>query len=355
MAQGLKWMLDPESPFYIKPRLDLDLISWILKFKKAATVRQSRAAMPLLRDLSWKSLALYEQLATEEGLEFGFQKRGLLMLFATEKGEHALRHEAALARQIGVEALVLDRFGLEVLEPGVSFGAAGGVYYPGDAHLSPAAFLVAMTDRLRAMGVTILPGTGVLGMGRDGARFTGVRTTSGTFEGDVCVVAGGAWSQGLVRDFHIRLPLQPGKGYSVTIDHPSVQLTIPSVLTEARVAVTPLGHQLRLAGTMELAGLDLSISRRRVEAIIRAVPRYYTGFSAADVDREHPWRGLRPCSPDGLPYLGPLRSYRNLIVATGHAMVGTSLGPVTGSLVADLVAGRAPSIDIDLLDPERFS
>lgn len=355
MAQGLKWMLDPESPFYIKPRFDADLISWILKFRKAATERQVRTAMPLLRDLAWKSLRLYEQLAGEEHLEFGLQKRGLLMLYASAKGEQRCRHEADLAAQIGVEAEVFDRSQLEKLEPRVSFGAAGGVYFPGDAHLSPAAFLVAMTDRLRTMGVTILPGTGVLGMDRNSTRVTAVRTTSDIFESDVCVIAGGAWSGGMVQDLRVNLPLQPGKGYSVTLDHPPVQLTIPSILTEARVAVTPLGNQLRLAGTMELAGYDLSINRRRVEAIIRAVPRYYSGFSTAAVDREHPWRGLRPCSPDGLPYIGRLRTYRNIIVATGHAMVGMSLGPVTGSLVADLVAGRAPSIDIGLLDPERFS
>jgi D-amino-acid dehydrogenase len=355
MMQGLKWMLNSESPFYIKPRFDTELISWLLKFRKAATERQARAAMPLLRDLAWKSLRLYEQLSGEEHLEFGFQKRGLLMLYATATGEHACRHEADLARQIGVEAEVLDRSRLEELEPHASFGAAGGVYYPGDAHLSPSAFLGVITHRLREMGVTILPGTVVLGIDGNGTRGTTVRTSSGVYEADVCVIAGGAWSHRLVHDLRVNLPLQPGKGYSVTINRPSLRLTIPSILTEAHIAVTPLGNQLRLAGTMELAGHDLSINMRRVDAIIRAVPRYYPGFAPAAADREHPWRGLRPCSPDGLPYLGRLRSYRNLIVATGHAMVGMSLGPVTGTLVADLVAGRSPSIDIGLLEPERFS
>ncbi len=355
MAQGLKWMLDPESPFYIRPRLDPELISWILRFRKAANERQAHAAMPLLRDLSWESLHLYEQFAGEEKFEFGFQKRGLLLLFATEKGRDHCLHETSSAREIGVEAEFLDRGELEKLEPGVSFRAEGGVFYPGDAHLSPAAFLDALGDRLRATGTRILTGVDVQTIETDGARFTNARTTAGTFEADACVIAAGAWSAVLVRGLGVRLPLQPGKGYSVMLDRPPIELRIPSILSEARVAVTPLGHQLRLAGTMELAGLDLSINHRRVEAIVRAFPRYYSDFPAEAADRSTPWSGLRPCSPDGLPYIGPLKSCPNLIVATGHAMIGMSLGPVSGLIVADLIAGRSPSVDITMLDPERYS
>src|SRR5512143_911724 len=230
MSQGLKWMLDPESPFYIKPRFDRELLSWILKFRKAANERQARAAMPLLRDLSWKSLELYGQFATEEKLDFGFQKRGLLLLFATEKGEAHCVHEATTARELGVEAEVLDRGRLERLEAGVSFLARGGLYYPGDAHLSPSAFLSALGTRLRSLGVTICPGANVLGMETDGTRVTKVKTAGGTFEAEAFVVAAGAWSPSLVRDFGVRLPLQAGKGYSVTIDRPPLALTIPSVL-----------------------------------------------------------------------------------------------------------------------------
>lgn len=355
ISQGLKWLLDPVSPFYIKPRLDFDLLSWLLKFRAAANEQQMRRAMPLLRDLSVASLKLYEEITGTERLEYGFERRGLVMLFNSDAGKRVNAHEAELAHEIGVDARLLNRRELEHLEPGATFVATGGVYFPGDAHLSPSAFMSTMSSFLRSRGVLIQTGTDVLGLKSNNTQIENIRTTHGVLEADEYVLAAGSWSPGLLHDIGIRLPLQPGKGYSVTIPNPTLRLKIPSILTEARVAVTPMGNQLRLAGTMELAGLDQSVNMRRVEAIISAVPRYYGGFDPSTVDRSNPWKGLRPCSPDGLPYIGRFRAYTNLTAATGHAMVGMSLGPITGKLVAELVCGQPTSIDISALSPDRYS
>ena len=355
ISQGLKWMLDPVSPFYIKPRLDLDLLAWIWKFRAAANERQMRKAMPLLRDLSQASLRLYEEIAATERLEFGFEKRGLLMLFNSVKGREANTHEAELAHEIGVDARLLKKADLERIEPGVAFAATGGVYFPGDAHLSPVSFMKAMSSLLHSRGVLIQTQTDVLGLESNNTHIESIWTSHGLSEADAYVMSAGSWSSDLLHNIGIHLPLQPGKGYSVTIDNPALSLRIPSILTEARVAVTPMGSSLRLAGTMELVGLDLSVNTRRVEAIVNSVRRYYSGFDPSSVNGATPWKGLRPCSPDGLPYIGRFRAYNNLVAATGHAMIGMSLGPITGKLVAELVCSQPTSIDISSLNPDRFS
>jgi len=182
-----------------------------------------------------------------------------------------------------------------------------------------------------------------------------VTTTSGTYPADEFVLAGGSWSPLIVRSLRLRIPMQPGKGYSVTVKNPPVLPRIPMLLEEARVAVTPMGERLRFSGTMELSGYDTSISTRRVRALLGAVPAYLEGLEAPQLARGETWAGLRPCTPDGLPFIGRFRRCENLIAATGHAMVGMSLAPVTGKLVTEIVHGRIPSIDLHLLRPDRYA
>lgn len=355
ISQGLTWMLDPDSPFYIKPRLDADLIRWVWKFRAASNERQMGIVMPILLQLARRSLSLYQELAERKDCEFGFQKRGLLMVFDSERGRQHCLEEAHHAHALDLEARVLDPRELAILEPEIRIKASGAVYYPGDAHLSPGRFVDALTRTILSQGAVVRSSTLVLGFTTSSGRASGVRTTSGTVEADDIVIAGGAWSPGLTRTLGIRLLLQAGKGYSITLRNPIRKPSIPLILTEARVAVTPMDKDLRFAGTMELAGLNLSVNRRRVEAIAKAVPRYLPDFNAADIDTTNPWSGLRPCTPDGLPYIGRFRSCENLIAATGHAMIGISLAPVTGKLISDIVAERTPSIDLTLLAPDRFA
>jgi D-amino-acid dehydrogenase len=351
---GLRWMLRPESPLYVKPRLDPDLLTWLWQFALASTAKRTERAILLLRDMSIASLALYEELASVRGMKFEFRKNGLLMLFRTAHGRVGSLKSAEQAAKIGIEARVLDRNQLHDLEPGLDFKAEGGVYYPGDAHLTPALFVECLREHLIAQGVRFVGSTRVTGFVTRPSGITAVTTTGGTYAADEFVLAGGSWSPMIIRSLRLTIPMQPGKGYSVTVKNSPVRPRIPMLLEEARVAVTPMGDRLRFSGTMELSGLDSSVNMRRVRALLKSIPAYLGGVDPAQLEQGEIWAGLRPCTPDGLPFVGRFRNFDNLIAATGHAMVGISLAPITGKLVAEIVQGRIPSIDLHLLRPDRY-
>lgn len=355
VALGLKWMWNPESPFYIKPRLDKDLIGWALKFWQAATPARVTRAAPLLRDLNLASRACYEELAALPEMDFGLVRKGLLMLCRTG---HMLEEEAgtaARAVELGVPAEVLDAAQTAALDPGITMSVAGSVYFPKDCHLSPNRFMASLTGACHKMGVRFLPETECTGWRREGKRLAAVLTPAGEVTGDQFVLAGGSWSGETIRPLGLRLPMQAGKGYSVTLPKPRQLPEICSILTEARVAVTPMGPALRVGGTMELGGLHTRINPRRVQGIIKSVPDYFPEFKVEDFAGLEPWVGLRPCPPDGVPYLGRSGAAENLILATGHSMMGLSLGPVTGRIVSRLLAGDSPDHDLTLLSPDRYA
>jgi D-amino-acid dehydrogenase len=352
VALGLKMMWNPASPFYIKPRASLGLADWALKFWRASSAEHVRRAAPLLRDLTLASRDCYDELAAEAD-DFGFVKSGMLLLCKTP---HALEEEAATAeyaRELGIAADVLDPGRLAALEPGIRMDVAGAVHYTLDCRLAPDQLMASLQRRLEASGVKFLWNTAVDGFIANG-RIRAARTREGEVEADEFVVSSGSWSPGLVRDLGVKLPMQAGKGYSLTLPHTSGAPRMGAILAEARMAVTPIGGAVRFGGTMELAGLNEDINPIRVRGIIDAVPRYYPDIKREDFEGVRPWRGLRPCTPDGLPYLGRPASVPNLVVAAGHAMMGVSLGPITGRLAAGLLSGEKPELDISLLSPNRY-
>ena len=351
---GLKWMWNPESPFYVKPRVSWDLLSWGWKFWRAANKAHVARCAPLLRDLQWASRAGFEELAAQ-GHEFGLVTKGLAMLC---REPHTLEEEAKTAEQaraLGVAAEVLDAQQMAALEPGVNMDIAGAIYFPGDCHLSPGRFMQSMEASLAQRGVGFLWETEVTGFVREGSRLAAAKTSRGEIAADEIVLAGGAWSSLLARDLGLRIPMQAGKGYSLTLTKPRELPQLCSIFTEARVAVTPMGNTLRFGGTMEIAGLNENITARRVQGIIKAALKYYPAFRAEDFAGILPWRGLRPCSPDGMPYMGRTAKFANLVIATGHAMMGLSLAPATGRLMAQVMDGEKPDFDLSLLSPDRYS
>jgi D-amino-acid dehydrogenase len=354
VALGLKWMWNPESPFYIKPRLDFELMAWAWRFMRSATRAHVDQCAPLIRDLSFASRALFEELAALPGNDFGLVKRGLVMLCKTQ---HALDDEAlmaARANDLGVPAEVMDAKGVAALDPDVTMDVAGGVYFPKDAHLSPGRFMAGLLAECGRMGVEFQWGTEALGVIYNGRHIEALETSRGEFEADEFVLCGGSWSPELVRSLRISLPMQAGKGYSVTLENPRQLPRLCSIFTEARVAVTPMGQTLRFGGTMEIAGLNEDITARRVKGIVNAAPRYFPEFKVSDFEGIQPWRGLRPCSPDGMPYMGRFAEYANLSTASGHAMMGLSLGPVTGQLMSELLSDEPTSLPLTLMNPDRF-
>ncbi len=355
IGQGLRWMLDAESPFRIKPRLDRDLFDWGWKFRGASTAAHVERAAPLLRDLLLAGREKFSELARDCGNEFALVEKGIVMLCATEHGLEEEVHGAARARALGIEAVALSPRELAELEPGVAMRVAGGVLYPRDATLLPGAFMRAMRRRVDDAGVATRWGSEVIGWRSEPGRVAAVRTRDGEVRADEIVLCGGAWSPEVVRDLGLRLPMQAGKGYSLTIENPGEKPERGFILTEARVAITPMGRALRVGGTMEIAGLDETINPARIRGIIKSVPRYLPNLDAQTFAGVSPWSGLRPCSPDGLPYIGRFARYRNLVAATGHAMMGVGLAPVTGAIVADLLSERTPAFAMDPLSPDRYS
>jgi D-amino-acid dehydrogenase len=355
VALGLKWMWNPESPFYIKPRLDFDLLSWGFQFWQSSTTEHVRRSAPLIRDLSLASRACFEEFAKLPDTDFGLVQRGLLMLC---KSQHALDDEAkaaAHARQLGIPAEVLDARATAAQDPGVHMDVAGSVFFPKDCHLSPGRFMEALKRQILRAGGRFLWNTEITGwnLGREN-QIASVDTSHGKVAGDEFVLCGGSWTPLLAEKLGLHLPMQAGKGYSLTLTQPRELPQLCSIFTEARVAITPMGNTLRFGGTMEMAGLNEDINPVRVQGIIRSIPKYFPHFEEADFSGIQPWRGLRPCSPDGLPYLGRTQRHTNLTIASGHAMMGLSLGPITGRIVAELLSGTRPSLDIGLLAPNRF-
>jgi D-amino-acid dehydrogenase len=358
VSLALKWMWNPASPFYIKPRLNVDLFSWGFKFWRAATAAHVRRAAPLLRDLALTSRASFEEFATLLDNNFGLVRKGLLLLC---KGQHTLEEEsktAEQARALGIPADILDAKQTAALDPGARLDISGAVYFPLDCHFTPGRFMDALQQRLENnLAVNFIWDSEVAGLRiENGRRISAIKVSGGKeIEADEFVLCGGSWSPELARQLGLKIPIQAGKGYSLTLPQPRQLPQICSILAEARVAVTPMDGALRVGGTMEVAGLNEDINPVRVRGIVDSFCNYFPEFKAEDFAGIRPWRGLRPCSPDGLPLIGRAAKFSNFSTATGHAMLGMTLGPATGKLIAEILSGKKPSLDIALLSPDRYN
>ncbi len=355
LYQGLKWMFQPQSPFYIKPRLNRKLIAWLWQFRRACNTAHVRRSIPLLYDLHSASLKLFEELADLDVLDFGLEKRGMLELFKTPNGYESGIRDIHLVEEFGIKNRILQKNDLGDYLGGLQTPAVGGAYLPNDAHLVPDRFVRQLANRIEEKGGHLLTGCEVLDFKTSGRRVTGVKTTRGEILIQNVIIAGGAWSAKLLRRLGIDLPIQPAKGYSITFRRPTVCPRLPLALAEGKVVLTPMAGELRLAGTLELAGFDDSINMPRVQAILDTAREYLPDLDLDSPELVEIWRGLRPCSPDGLPYIGRTPHYDNTIIATGHGMLGISLAPITDKIVSQLVAGQLPSFDISAMSVERFN
>ncbi|GAB3172308.1 NAD(P)/FAD-dependent oxidoreductase [Telluribacter humicola] len=354
IARGIKWMLSSTSPFYVKPRLDWELVKWGALFWKHSTDAHVKRSIPVLRDISLLSKDLYQELAMQAEIDFGWQEKGLLMLFKSEQAALEMQHEADVANGAGIEAQVLSGKEVQALEPDVEVDVRGAVYYPGDAHIVPNQLMKELVRYLRRQGVKILDNHTVQDLEVRNGKVESVITDSGSYQFDEVVIATGAWAPVLTRKLGMALPMQGGKGYSFTLPRMAKNIKIPAIMLEARATATPMDSSLRFAGTLEVAGTDMSVNMNRVRGIVQSISNYYPGMKVAMPQAEEVWRGLRPCSPDGLPYIGRVDGYTNVVVATGHGMMGVSLGPGTGKLVSELVLGQPASMDCQAFEPRRF-
>lgn len=354
ISKGIRWMFNSSSPFYVKPRLSGDLIKWGYHFYKSATKEHVAKSAPALKDISLLSKAMFKELSGELPFDFGYHERGLMMLYQTKETEHEEKETAALANAHGIEAHILSPEQVQRLEPDVKVSVRGGVYFPGDAHVTPQLFVTQLKKYLKDKGVVIKDQTSVTDFIVENGKVEVVKTAIGEYTFDEVVLATGSWSAPVAAKLNLYLPMQAGKGYSFTLQNVEKNVRIPSIFLEARVAITPMGNTLRFGGTMEITGVDHSISMNRVKGIVDSIPKYYPGMQVNMPKKEDVWHGLRPCSPDGMPYIGKMVNLKNVTIATGHSMMGLSLGPGTGKLVAEIISGEKLSIGIKAFDPERF-
>ncbi len=353
VAQGVRWMFNSSSPFYIKPGLNSKLINWGLKFLRSANAKQAEAAARPLLELNLFSKSLYEELATR--MNFGLEKKGILMYFKTESVAEEENHLAEKARAMGLDAVYLSRQEVLHLEPEQQPDVLGAVHYRCDAHLHPNSLMREMIKVLKQKGVRLSAGKPLQKMVRDQDQIKEIIAGGDSIKADLFVMASGSWLPETMKQAGISIPLMPGKGYSFTGNEGGPALRIPAILCEARVAITPMAGKLRFGGTMELAGFQHKVNMNRVRGIVESVPNYFPGMKLEMPQEKEVWYGFRPCSPDGLPYIGYAKNSRNLLVAGGHAMMGLSLGPATGKLIAELAESKSTSVDISAFDPNRFS
>jgi len=354
VKQGLKWMLNSRSPFYVEPRLNTALISWGLKFMKSATAKHVADTAIPLRDIALFSQHCYEEWTKIPDFDFAYEKKGLLEMFQTEANEEHSHHITEVAHKLGLDAVMLSKDEVQAMEPQVELNIRGALYFKCDAHLYPQKLMKGIMGILQRNTVRLIPNAEVNGFIKNGKQITAVKTATQTFNADVVVIATGSWSREIAAMAGLNLPLMPGRGYSVTLEDSPFTFNHPAVLQEGRVAITPMdGNKIRFGGTMEITSTKTPPRFKRVEGILNAVERFVPQFKIPIPSKENIWYGYRPCSADGLPYIGRVNS--NTIVATGHAMIGLSLGAGTGKLVAELANQQPASVDLKPYDPERFS
>lgn len=354
IAQGIRWMFDKKSPFYVKPALDKQLIGWGLKFVKSATAKHVERSAKYLLNINLLSKQLYEDLSAEPGFNFYLEKKGILMYYQTEKVGEEEVHLGEKARQMGLDVEPLTKAQLQLLEPETELNVLGAVHYRCDAHVYPNQLMPQLVANLQQMGVVFKTGEAVIKMVREGDVVKKVVTTVGEYSADTFVLASGSWLPLLAKMAGEHLSLMPGKGYSFTLQKPVKKLNVPAILCEARVAISQMNGNMRYGGTMEIGAVNSTINLNRVEGIVNSVNRYFPAMQLQMPAQNDIWYGFRPCTPDGLPYIGNVGKVKNLLVAGGHAMSGLSLGPATGKLIAELANGNKTSVEIEAFSPNRF-
>lgn len=353
ITKGLKWMLNSSSPFYIKPRLDIDFLKWAIQFKKSATTSNVEKSIPILKELNLKSQQLYEDMLASLDFQFHHEKKGILMVYHTSKTEDEEHKVAKIASNEGLEVDCLNKAALNAIQPIFSSHVIGAVHYKCDSHTTPNHFMESMKTWLKEHGVIFKTNEEATSFKTKNKQIVSVQTQNKVYEADEFILASGSWTSTLASSLKLNIPIQGGKGYSMDVHRPT-GITIPAILVEAKTAITPMDTFTRFAGTMEFSGNNTIVRKERVEAIAKAVKTYYETIEINQEEKQKARSGLRPVSPDGLPFIGKTSHYNNLTVAAGHAMMGWSLGPITGKLVTECIGNKKPSVDLTTLSPERF-
>ncbi|MBX2842195.1 MAG: FAD-dependent oxidoreductase [Flammeovirgaceae bacterium] len=354
ITQGLKWLFNSASPFQIKPQLNTNFFKWIWEFYKASNEKRVNKSIPILKELNLASLELYKSFSKSDEFNFQLNEKGLLMYFNTDKAFEEEKYVAKKANELGIKTDILSTAQTQKLEPEINLAVKGAIHFKSDACLTPQMFMGKMISVLKTSGVKFIENTAIETFDIQDGFLKSINSKNEKFEADEFVLTAGSWSWNLAKQLGIHLPLLPGKGYSFELKTNKVNPKICSILTEARIAVTPMENGLRFAGTMELGAFDSKVNHKKIGGIIDSIPKYFPQLNKQDFKNIKIWSGLRPCSPDGLPYIGKSKKIKNLTIGTGHAMMGMSLGPISGKLISGIINDEKLDIEIDLLNPERL-
>lgn len=352
VTKGLKWLLRPDAPLRITPTPGPALIRWLLAFARQCNAQDYHRTARIKGELVLRSRALMEQWIADEALACEFSAGGHLTVYRDPRAFAESASETRLWDMLGVAYETLDGDACRVREPALLDSVIGGYFHPGDAHLRPDRYAAELARVVREAGGVIHEHCEVHGLRAATARIDAVDSTAGLLAADQVVMALGAWSPLLARQLDLKLPIQPGKGYSITYDRPQRAPQLPLILKERSVCVTSWASGYRLGSTMEFSGYDDSLNRRRLDALRRGAAEYLHQPEGTVVEEE--WSGWRPMTSDDLPIIGRTARYPNLTLATGHGMLGVTLSPITGQLVAELLCGRTPSLDLQPFSPARF-
>ncbi|MEO8720212.1 MAG: FAD-dependent oxidoreductase [Ginsengibacter sp.] len=354
ISEGLKYMLKSTSPFYIKPRIDLSFIKWALKFYRNSNQETVEKNAPHLSGLLNLSRRLMNEIKDEIGDVFDMEEIGCMMMCHTKKAFESELKLVDHAKEFNLEIEILNREEVQKYEPDVALDVYGALLFKDDAHIHPGKFMVAMKNYLEENGVTFKLHTTVTGLKKNQNKIVEVNTDKGNFTADEIVLSGGSWLPRLAKMAGINLLLEGGKGYSYTYENVEKNIHYPAILVDGRCAVTPWGNRLRIGGTMEFSGINDRVLIKRMEGIYDSVKLFYPGLKIDFPPKDKIWTGLRPVSPDGLPYIGKAGDFENLLISGGNAMLGISEGAASGQIVSDIIEKRSTLIDISAFKVDRF-
>lgn len=350
---ALRSLCRRNSPFYIKPRFNLQLWSWLLRFARRCNTADMLAAGRACQALLESSIALYRRLLEEESLDCEWQERGLLFVYQSRaQFERYAATDQLLTDQYHLPAERIEGVQLKEFEPALKPGLAGGYYYRDDAHLRPDRLMSAWRRVLEHRGVTVHEDCEFKRFIEHAGKAVAAVTSRGEFSAEAFVVATGAWTPMLASEVGCRVPIQPGKGYSITMPRPAHCPAVPLILVEHRVAVTPMRSGYRLGSTMEFAGYDTSLNAQRLALLRTGAAHYLQEPSCEPVEEE--WYGWRPMTFDGVPIIDRSPRLANVLLAAGHNMLGLSMAPATGRLVTELLHDEQPHVRPEPYSVRRF-
>jgi D-amino-acid dehydrogenase len=353
VSTTLKMMLKKNSPFRVKPHWNPRLWHWLMKFAFNCNQTNMVAGSRVLHQLLESSRTAYDKFLTDENIQCEFSPVGCLMVYRDPAVFEAYsKTNQFMGDEYGMFAEKWDTKTLHEREPALKVEAIGGWYYPQDGHLRPDKLMAGMKSTLIKTGVRLVENCKFVGIEQGQGQATAIRTSQGEIEADQFVFALGAWSPLFEKELGVHIPVQPGKGYSMTMPRPAICPKYSMLLPEVKLAVTPFETGYRLGSTMEFAGYDTQLNQQRLNALKEGASMYLRNPYTEPV--EEMWYGWRPMTYDSLPIIDYSPKLKNVVIATGHSMLGVTLGPVTGMLVSEMLSLQQPHINLKPLSCQRF-